>query len=375
MTNIQLIGDISKKTFGTESQIWHGENYELLNLESTHKFDPSKLAGKPNNLWRYSDSIPINNTENCVTFEEGFTPLIPITFSNKNKAWVKQDYLFPTGSYKDRGASVLISKIKELGIKHIVQDSSGNAGASIAAYAKRANISCDIYLPADTSEAKITQIAAYGAKIIKVNGNRKETANQAFEAAKSSYYASHCFNPFFFEGTKTFAYEVCEQLNWKSPDAVVLPAGNGTLLLGCYIGFKELALAGIISKIPKIIAIQTEACQPLKLASESQNFNPQTYESGYTLAEGIAIPNPIRQKQMLDALKQTNGKILLVSETEIIQAWKEMANQGFYIEPTSAATIAGLMKFQEEGNDELVVSLFSGSGLKSTEKIAKILKS
>jgi threonine synthase len=375
MVNIQLIGEKSNKSFSPDSPIWHGDNFELLNLQYTPNFNPRNLAGKPNNIWRYRDILPITKEQNIVSFSEGFTPLIPITFSNKKQAWIKQDHLFPSGSYKDRGASILISKIKELGIRHIVQDSSGNAGASIAAYAKRAKISCDIYVPSDTSHAKTTQIQAYGANLIRVNGDRKETAYQAFEAAKSSYYASHCFNPFFFQGTKTFAYEVCEQLNWKAPDAVVLPAGNGTLLLGCYIGFKELVEMNIISQMPKIIAIQSHACQPLKLAIETPNFNPQNYQFQNTLAEGIAIPNPIRMKQMLEAITHSNGEILTVSELEIISAWKEMVNEGFYIELTSAATIAGLIKFQTLCEANLVVSLISGNGLKSTDKIAKMLKS
>jgi threonine synthase len=245
----------------------------------------------------------------------------------------------------------------------------------MAAYAKLAEISCDIYLPSGTSESKITQISAYGSHIKRVIGDRKDTAFQAFEAAKNSYYASHCFNPYFFQGTKTFAYEVCEQMNWQAPQSLVLPAGNGTLILGCYIGFKELANMGIITKIPQIIAVQSQKCQPLNLALSDFSFNKENYLPEETIAEGIAIPNPVRLKQMAEIIHETNGQVITVSEDEITHAWKYVANLGFYIEPTSAATIAGVLKFKNQNDeDKNIVSLFSGNGLKSTEKIAKIIK-
>ncbi|MFY8189753.1 MAG: threonine synthase [Bacteroidia bacterium] len=371
---MRLIGQNSCSTYSTKSKIWHGEAYELVNLDFTPKFDLKKIAKRPFNLWRYREAIPIEEEAQIVSFDEGGTPLLPIQFKDGTKALIKQEYLFPSGSYKDRGSSVLITQAKFLGIQHLVQDSSGNAGASIATYAQKAKIPCDIYVPADTSVAKTTQIAAMGAQIIKVAGNRKETAAMAFEAAKKSYYASHCFNPYFFHGTKTIAYEICEQLNWKSPDSIVLPAGNGTLILGAYIGFKELAELGIISKIPKIIGIQSRHCNPLFKLLHNPSFDLTKYVAEDTLAEGIAIPNPIRAKEMMKAITETKGNILQVSESEIKEAWKEMASLGFFIEPTSAACIAGLNQYLSGlVQPEICVSLFSGNGLKSIEKISKIL--
>jgi threonine synthase len=305
---------------------------------------------------------------------EGLTPIIDLKLPNNYVSKIKLDHLFTTGSYKDRGATILLSKAKELNIKHLVQDSSGNAGASIAAYSAMAKIECKIFVPKNTSEEKIVQIAAYGANLFVVDGDRKKTAETAFNEAKTSYYASHCFNPLFFQGTKTFAYEICEQLNWKAPDFVVLPAGNGTLLIGAFLGFKELATNGVINKIPQLIAVQSENCMPLNLHAENLHFNIDKYEPKETLAEGIAIPNPVRLEQMFEAIKQSNGEIITVSELEIVSAWKFIANEGHLIEPTSAATIAGLIKWSNNQNkNKLVVSLFSGSGLKSMGKIKKIL--
>ena len=193
---------------------------------------------------------------------EGFTPLEEIAFDG-NRTLMKIDYLFPTGSYKDRGATVLMSKMKEWGVQKVVEDSSGNAGSAIAAYCAKAGIECEIYVPQYTSSEKTVQIQAYGATLRKVQGSRERTAEVAMEAASKIPYASHCWNPFFLHGTKTFAFEVWEQMDWKAPDVLVLPIGHGTLFLGAYIGFKELKEAGMIKRIPRLVGVQSASCAPL----------------------------------------------------------------------------------------------------------------
>ena len=159
---------------------------------------------------------------------EGFTPLEEIELDG-HRVLLKIDYLFPTGSYKDRGATVLISKVKELGIRKVVEDSSGNAGSAIAAYCAKAGIECEIYVPQATSPEKLVQIQAYGATLKRVEGSREKTAEVAMGAASKFYYASHCWNPFFLHGTKTFAFEIWEQMDGKVPDVLILPVGHGTL--------------------------------------------------------------------------------------------------------------------------------------------------
>lgn len=354
------------KDLGINNPIWIAPNGHLLDIHFKAKFDLKKIKNSYPNLWRYEDAIAIDQKKGIVSFNEGFTPLEKIVIAGKN-VFIKQEQLFGTGSYKDRGACTLITKAKQLGIKKVVQDSSGNAGCAIAAYAAKAKISCEIFLPENTSSNKIYQIQAYGAKITKVEGNRNDTAVAAWAAAQKDYYASHCYNPWFFEGTKTFAFEVCEQLNWKSPDAVVLPAGNGTLVIGCYIGFNQLAEAGIISKIPKIIAVQAQACAPLYQKFFNINTPEQTY--GTTIAEGIAVENPPRGKQIIEAVMNTGGTMITVTDDKITNSWKKMAQMGYYIEPTSAATISGLEKYIEQTNDQVIVSLFSGHGLKGKSLI------
>jgi len=300
---------------------------------------------------------------------EGLTPLEEMEFGS-HRVWVKIDYLFPTGSYKDRGAAVLISKARELGIKKVVEDSSGNAGGAIAAYCSRAGIGCDIYVPQATTSGKLVQIQTYGANLKKIEGSREKTAQVTMEAAQKTYYASHCWNPFFLHGTKTFAFEIWEQTEWKSPDTLILPVGHGTLLLGAYIGFRELREAGRVKKIPRLVGIQSAACAPLFKGFIKGLDEGQSIKKGETLAEGIAIAEPVRGKQILRAIRETDGEILTVTDREIRVALREMGKRGHFIEPTSAATIAGLKQYlKRKKKKEVVVSTLTGTGLKAIEKV------
>jgi threonine synthase len=300
---------------------------------------------------------------------EGFTPLEEMDF-NGHRVLLKIDYLFPTGSYKDRGATVLISKAKELGIKKVVEDSSGNAGSAVAAYCARAGIECEIYVPQATSLGKLVQIQAYGANLEKIEGSREKTAQVAMEAASKVYYASHCWNPFFLHGTKTFALEIWEQMGWKTPDVLILPVGHGTLFLGAYIGFKELKEAGMVKRIPRLVAVQSASCAPLHEAFKKGWKETRPIEKRESVAEGIAIAEPVRGRQVLEVIRETDGEVLTVTEKEIGVAMREMGMKGHFIEPTSAATIAGLKKYVKHIKKEVVVSTLTGMGLKAAGKIS-----
>ncbi len=369
---MKLYDSVTKTTYNTDMAIWQSPEGNLLRLDFEAKFPIDKILSRPTNMWRYREALPIQHDHHIISKQEGYTPLLTIDFKGK-RVGIKQEQLFSSGSYKDRGATVMMSKIKELGIQKIIQDSSGNAGCAVAAYAAAANIDCTIYLQSDTAPAKIAQMHAYGAHIEFINGTREDVAKATLIAAQQTYYASHSWNPFFFQGTKTFAYEICEQLGWKAPDSVVLPVGNGTLLIGCYIGFMDLIKAGIITKMPKLIAVQSEHCAPLSTAFKHGKPTCEPVNPKPTLAEGIAIAQPIRGSEILDYVQQSKGDILTVTEAEITDAWKLCAQKGFYIEPTSAATIAGLQKYMQGYPDEEIISLFSGHGLKSTDKILKMI--
>ena len=348
----------------------------MLNLKKEgNSFPLDEISGRSSTLWRYREAIPVGDDSSIVSLGEGMTPLVPF-HDIESKHYLKLDFISPTGSYKDRGASVLISKLKELGIREVVEDSSGNAGAAIAAYCARAGIGCTIYCPASTSKGKLAQIGAYGASLKLIEGNRAETTEAVLEAAETTYYASHNWNPFFLEGTKTVAFEIAEQLGWRAPDHVICPIGFGSVYLGLYIGFGELYVDGVVEKIPRLHGVQSAACSPIYTAySENRKIKrtPQTYE---TLAEGIAAEYPIRGQMIMDAQRATDGTFTIVSQEEIKSGIKILARRGIYVEPTSAVVVKAFDKFVEMGiigRGEVVVSILTGSGLKATDKLMKVL--
>ncbi len=369
----QLVCSGCHATYSVNEPIWRCRRCSsLLDLQFEAAIDPVKIKDRGLGLWRYREALPVEKDENIVTFGEGLTPLIAVNIGGR-MLWVKQDQLFPTGSYKDRGAAVLVSKMKELGVDYCVEDSSGNAGCAVAAYCAQAGIACEIYVPADTAQAKLAQIQLYGARLVRVPGSREDTARAVMAAAENHYSASHSWNPFFYHGTKTFAYEVCEQLGWRAPEVVILPVGNGTLLLGAALGFGELVRAGIISNAPRLVAVQSESCAPLAQAWAQNLPTIPAIEKKDTLAEGIAIAAPVRGSQIVEAVRQSGGEFITVSDIQIKASLKALARQGFYIEPTAAATTAGVDKYLDgHRREELVVSVFTGHGLKATEKMTAL---
>jgi len=353
---------------------WCGDDGGLLDVAFHAEFNKALVATRPGNLWRYREALPIADGADIVSFDEGMTPLMTLDLYSR-PVQMKLDYLFPSGSYKDRGSTVLISYLNALGVSKVVQDSSGNAAASIAQYCARARIACEIFVPNNASPARIRQTEACGAAITIVSGTREDTADAALQAAEDSFYASHVWHPVYFQGTKTFAYEVCEQLGWRAPDTIVLPVSNGALMLGVYIGLLDLLKAGIIGKLPKLIAVQTESCAPVFNAFHDGKVNIERVEPQATIAEGIAANAPRRGTQLLRCVRETGGTCILVSEDEIKSALKEMCRQGFFVEPTAAVAVAGAKQYIRDhaSESEEIVSTLTGSGLKAAEQIARIV--
>jgi threonine synthase len=288
-----------------------------------------------------------------VSLGEGTTPVLKRKIQHMD-VYLKLDYLQPTGSFKDRGAWVMINMLKELGIREVVEDSSGNAAAAIAGYCAAAGIRCNIYLPESTSAGKIKQIEAYKANIVKVPGTRDDTARAVIQAAKNAYYASHVYNPLFFEGTKSLAYELYDQVG--IPDYIFVPAGNGTMLLGAYTGFKELG------KLPRIIAVQSQNCAPLA----GRFYNRAVSRFAPTIAEGIAIREPKRMAEMLAAVRESKGDIIAVNDESVLKAQAMLGGMGIYVEPTAGVAVAGMLQHFDNGYDKnlTIVVPLTGSGLK-----------
>lgn len=331
---------------------------------------PSRLG--INSLWRYQPVLPFADAPELaagLSLGEGMTPLFPYKAGLPQVA-AKADYYMPTLSFKDRGAVVLTALAKKLGVTAMVADSSGNAGTAIAAYAARASITCHVFAPASTSEKKLRQIQAYGAILHTVEGSREDTAQAAIRMVEAErlFYASHIYNPFFYEGTKTYVYEIYQQLGGRLPDDLIIPTGNGTLLLGAYKALLELKQQGAVSSWPRLLAVQAANCAPVYQAFAAEKAEVAAALNLGTSAEGIAIAAPSRGEQILEAIRSTGGRVLAVSEEEILAAQKELLANGISVEITSAANFAAFRQLEREEvgfGCRSVVFPLCGAGLKS----------
>jgi threonine synthase len=270
----------------------------------------------------------------------------------------------------------LLSLLRAQGVDAVIEDSSGNGGASVAAYAAASGVRARIFVPASTSPAKLVQMRAAGAVIEAVPGSRQDTAEAAMQASSESFYASHNWHPFFLQGTKTLAYELWEDLGFRAPDNVIVPCGAGSLVLGCGIGFGELLRAGEIATPPRIFAAQPANCAPVAAAWLAGGDAPAV-EIRPTIAEGTAIAHPLRLPELLGVLEETQGGAVMLSEAEIIAATRLLAGMGLYVEPTCAQVAAALAKLLSSGAvtpDQTTVLVLTGSGLKTTAAIAALLE-
>lgn len=303
-----------------------------------------------------------------VSLGEPVTPLVGLNgVAPGLTVYGKLEGSLPTGSFKDRGSRALVAWLRSVGSDHVAIDSSGNAGASMAAYCAAAGIRCDVYVPATASAAKLAQIRAYGARVSAVAGSRSDVTEAAMSASTSTTYASHMWNPYFLVGTRTFAFEVTEQLATigSSAAAVVFPLGSGTLLLGAYHGFLALLGAGLIARMPRLVGVQASACAPL-----ARSFTGAVADSpcSGSVAEGILVAKPPRADEVIAAIKETGGTVVTVGDPQIASAFTQLARRGVYVEPTSAAALAGLWQLassEEEPAGDVTVVALTGSGLKT----------
>jgi threonine synthase len=347
-----------------------------LAWDGPDRMNRSQVAAHVPSLWRYATVLPVRHDE-AVSLGESITPLVEADVDGA-RVWCKLDFLLPSGSYKDRGAAVLVSALRALGVRHAVEDSSGNAAAAIAAYAARAGIACTVFAPAAASVGKLVQAAAYGARVERIEGTRDDVANAAIAAADdpTATYASHNWHPFFVEGVKTWAYEVWEQLGYRAPTNVVVPVGSGSMLLGAHLAFSQLRAGGEVDRLPRLYAIQPAACAPLHAAFAAGTADVDAVARRPTLAEGASIARPVRGRELLAALRESGGETVAVDEEEIVAALRDLAHQGIYVEPTSAVAAAGARQLVAGGKihpDDVTVVMLTGSGLKATETIRTLL--
>ena len=328
------------------------------------KFDLDQVDKDEWSLFRYRRFMALTgDVWRDISLGEGMTPIVRL---NEN-VLLKMDYMMPTLSFKDRGAAVLVAHAKTIGVEKVVQDSSGNAGNAVAAYCARAGIGCEIFVPQGTSPKKIDMIRAHGAACTVVPGSRDHCADvcRAKVETEGLYYANHVYNPFFYEGTKTYIYEVYEQMG-RIPRNLVIPVGNGTLFLGAMKALEELLAAGCIDAFPQVIALQTETCDPLLQAMEQGLDHPATITPRPTIAEGIAIGQPMRGREILTYAKKHNVRFVHAPEVRILEARAFLARRGIYIEHTTAANYAAYLRYCElYGPTPDALITMCGAGLKS----------
>jgi threonine synthase len=328
-------------------------------------------------LWRYREALPFG-IEHPVTLGEGCTPMIRKAIGGAT-CHLKLEWFSPTGSFKDRGAAVMVSVLHKAGVTAVQTDSSGNAGASLAAYGAAAGMSVRIFVPQGAQPAKIAQISAFGAQVEVVPGSRRACEELAMQPSNESFiYASHNWSPFFLHGTKTLGYEIWEELNFCVPDFIVMPVGGGSNLLGCDLAFNELLRAGETERLPRLIAVQPVNCAPVHAAFEHRRGRKCKPIFSHTIAEGASIRRPVRLAGIIDAIERSGGGTVAVDESQIVSGLRLLAQEGLLVEPTSALAMAGYLSLRETSripSGATTVVILTGTGLKVSSLIAEILSS
>ncbi|TRZ87979.1 MAG: threonine synthase [Methanosarcinales archaeon] len=313
--------------------------------------------------WKYWAFMPVKDLSKIITMGEGGTPLLENRRLWKNgRLLIKCEASNPTGSFKDRGSSLEITKALEFGKQKVALASTGNMGASIAAYAAYAGLECTVFIPDIVGKEKLTQIKAYGAKTILVDGDYSVAMKEAedFVVSNRDSFLTGDY-PWRSEGTKTLGFEIADQLYWRIPDHVVVPVGNGTLIWSVFEAFRELVLVGITDRIPRIIGVQVENCDPVVHAWENELGEIIPVKDPKTVATAIACGDPIDGIAALNAIKESGGEAVRVSDKEALSARDILASNGIFVEPSGAVAYAGVIKKKLSGT---IVVVATGHGLK-----------
>jgi threonine synthase len=345
-----------------------------LEYANLPRFDPKLIDPQAAGLWRYAAMLPVaHKAQERITLGEGWTPLIADRWAGIPVHW-KLDTLMPTGSYKDRGVSMMVNWFASLGAQIVVDDSSGNAGASLACYAARAGLTARIYVPESAPQPKRAQIAVYGAELVEVKGPRS-MARMAAEAdtqnSRHIAYASHAWHPAFLVGQMTCAWEIWEQLGCRAPEWLVAPVGNGGLMLGTWRGFQHLYQSGQIDRLPRLLAVQADPYTPIYDAfhNQQEDIAPEPRVERIC-ADGIAINAPVHARALLQAIRDSEGTVVAVEEGAILAAQEKLAMHGLFVEPTSATVAAAIDQCANLfGPNDTLVAILTGHGLKNPPKL------
>ena len=362
------------KAIPADRAVWRCDCGGPLDLAPGQGLVRDEIDRRGTSLWRYRTALALKSPPQ-ISLGEGWTPLVERRWDGAT-VLLKLESQMPTGSFKDRGTAVMLNHLLEIGVGPIHEDSSGNAGSSIATYAAAAGIPCRIYVPATAPRGKVVQIAASGAEVRAIPGTRQAVTEAALAATGESFYASHNWHPYFIEGTKTLAYELWEQLGFRLPDNILVPTGYGSNILGLDRGFDELTRRGEIASRPKLFAVQAENCAGFAAAWDAGAAGDVAFTARPTAADGIATVKPVRTKAVLAALRRSKGGVVAVPEAEIAPALAALGRLGLFVEPTAATAAAALSQLLRQGKirpDETTVAVLTGHGLKATDKIADLI--
>ena len=350
------------------------------------KVDKPSLSRRAANVWKYFEFLPVKKKANIVSLDAGGTPLIGAKKLGRElglrNLYLKDETRSPTGSFKDRSMTVGVSKAVEFGVGTTVTASSGNAAAALAAHSAKAGLKCYAFVLESAPEVKLAQIRLYGTRVTRLRAVKtgKDPTVQMLQLVVDKYGWYPCpsfgpFNPYQVEGPKTMTYEIVEQLDWNTPDWVLVPTGSGCLLAGIWKGFNDFRNVGFTESGAKLAAIQPEGCAPLVRAfrQNKKPFDIEPWDRADTIAGGLSDVFPWDGDAALVALRETNGTAEAVSDKEILAAQRLLAStEGIFAEPTGVAGLAGLVKLVSLGRvkkDETVVVLITGSGLKDPDAV------
>ena len=361
-----------------EKEGWKAPLYAKYDFPE--KVDKSILKDRISSLWRYFEFLPVLDPANVVTLGEGMTPLLSLEnlakVSGVHKLLLKDESLNPTGSFKARGQAVAVSKMKELGITKCIVPTAGNAGGALAAYCAKANNEVTVVMPRHTPEIFKQECRYFGADLVLVDGLINDCGKLAarIKAEKGYFDVSTMKEPYRLEGKKTMGFEIAEQMNWQLPDVIFYPTGGGTGLIGLWKAFHEMKAAGwITGKFPKLIAVQTENCQPMVWSFEGKHQNAANYQAKPSMANGLAVPSPFAERQIMEVLAESKGFAVSVTEDELLEGVKVLSKkEGLFVAPEGGALVPAMYKAIANkwiSPDETILLLNTGSGYKYDENL------
>ncbi len=331
------------------------------------------LEKREDNFWKFIELLPLKSRESIISLGEPYTPLLRISercATRSNNVYIKDDGRLPTGTFKARGMAILISKLKELGVKHVALPSAGNAAGAIAAYAAKAGMELHVFMPKDVPESNLKECVFMGAKVYLVDGLINDAGEivKKFREKYGWFDVSTNKQPYRFEGYKAMAFELAEQFNWNPPDSILFPTGGGEGVIGLWKGFKELHELGWTEKIPRLIVVQASDCAPLvKAYNEKKTEVKEAWKNPQTIAAGLRVPRPYASYLVLQAVTETKGTAIAVDDREIISSMKTFFKMGIYACPEAASTLAALKKLENKGamdSSEKTLLYLTGTAMK-----------